>query len=203
MLNKQQVEIADFLLKHLESRGGQSKRENYIETLVQHGINPFDIEPVIRLLVDDLKLIRSEGAIDSELYLKPEGIRVAKIGIVKYMDEIDQDKQLDRAAKKATIKGVDTANKTAKVSKILSIVAIVISIILPFLVVRYDNFINKKNDPTKSDTDRQNGKNYTNSQIPFQLTDTLFVEKLKYSFKHDSVFLNEVKQLINNDSTKN
>lgn len=198
MLNKQQVEIADFLLKHLESRGGKSSLDDYPEKLRKQGFDDFDWHTLVKILIDHLGLLDYAGNSDYWIMLTPEGNKAAKIGIEKYFDEIEQDKLLDRNEKLANISGVDTAKRTAKISIAISIFAVIASIVIPLLLNKTE-----VNNPANIDTQSENGKNSDHSQIPLQLIDTLSIEKLKYSLKHDSVFLNDIKQLINNESTKN
>ena len=198
MLNRQQVEIADFLLKHLESRGGKSSLDDYPEKLRKQGFDDFDWHTLVKILIDHLGLLDYAGNSDYWIMLTPEGNKAAKIGIEKYFEEIEQDKQLDRNEKLANISGVDTAKKTARISIAISIFAVIASIVIPLLLNKTE-----VNNPAKVNTQSDNGQKATNSQIPFQLTDTLFIEKVKYSLKHDSIFLKDIKQLIDNDKRKN
>lgn len=200
MLNEIEIKIADYLLKYLESCGGQSIKDNYFEKLTQNGFNRFDIYRVIKALIDDFKLIRSEGADEYRLFLKPEGTKAAKIGIVKYLDEIDQDKQLDRAAKKASIKGVDTAISNSK--KAIWI-AVVVPIVLALLQIGFQYKYQVNNTSNDRNENGKIGTNVDFSKLPLKRADTVFIEKVKYSLKHDSVFLNEIKQLIDNDKMNN
>ncbi len=198
MLNRQQVEIADFLLKHLESHGGKSSLDDYPEKLRKQGFDDFDWHTLVKILIDHLGLLDYAGNSDYWIMLTPEGNKAAKIGIEKYFEEIEQDKQLDRNEKLANISGVDTAQKTARISIAISIFAVIASIVIPLLLNKTEI-----NNPAKVNTQSDNGQKATNSQIPFQLTDTLFIEKVKYSLKHDSIFLKDIKQLIDNDKRKN
>jgi hypothetical protein len=201
MLNKKQVEIADFLLKHLESRGGKSSLDDYPEKLRKQGFDDFDWHTLVKILIDHLGLLDYAGNSDYWIMLTPEGNKAAKIGIEKYFDEIEQDKQLDRNEKLANISGVDTAKRTAKISIFLSIIAVFISVTVPFLTDKKSN--NGINQNATGYENGQAGHQIDFSKFPFQWADTVFIEKVKYSLKHDSVFLNDIKQLINNESTKN
>lgn len=183
MLNQKDIEIADFLLKYMDSIGGKSSLDDYTIKLRKQGFDDFDIHSLVKILIKQLKLIDYVGNSDNWIVLTPEGTKAAKTGIKKYFDEIEQDKQLDRTAKKSSIKGIRNA-------KILSTVAIVVSI----LSLMKEPLINKIYN---TNNQSGNGHEINHSNIPIQLADTLFIEKLKNSLKHDTLFLNEIKDIIN------
>ncbi len=183
MLNKKQIEIADFLLKYLYSAGGSSSLDDYPAKLRKQGFDDFEWHTLRQILIENLELINFVGRSDYNIMLTPDGNKAAKIGIEKYLTEIEQDKQLDRAAKKSSIHGIRNA-------KIFSGIAIVISI----LSLIKEPLINKISN---TNNQSHNGQEISNPNIPIQLTDTLFIEELKNSLKHDTVFLNDIKDLIN------
>ena len=194
MLSKRQSEAANALLKHLEKREGESSLDDYPFALKELGFEDVDRHSLVEILID-CDLINYSGSTNYLIKLRPDGYRAAKIGIEKYFEEIEQDKQLDRDEKKANITGVETAIKNSKNSKTISLIAIGISLIVPFLAVKFDNYINRPENQTNTNgKDRQEN---ANSVIPLQLTDTVLIEELKNSLKHDTVFLNELKKEIN------
>ena len=79
-------------------------------------------------------------------------------------------------------------------------IAIGISLIVPFLVVKFDKYINRPENQTN--TNGKNRQEITNSVIPLQLADTVLIKELKNSLKHDTVFLNELKKEINEKQTR-
>jgi len=186
MLNQKQIEIADFLLKYLYSVGGSSSLDDYPAKLSKQGFNDFEWHSLRQILIENLELINFVGRSDYNIMLTPDGNKAAKIGIEKYLAEIEQDKQLDREAKKSSISGVRNAKK-------LSVIAIAASVLIPLSLEIFKNVVNK---PTDANANSENGIKIGNSTVPLNLADTLFVEEIKNSLKHDTVFLNEIKDLI-------
>lgn len=182
MLNQKQIEIADFLLKYLYSIGGSSSLDDYPAKLRKQGFDDFEWHTLRQILIENFKLINFVGRSDYNIMLTPDGNKAAKIGIEKYLAEIEQDRQLDRAAKKSSIHGVRNA-------KIFSGIAIVISI----LSLIKEPLINKISSTNNQSHSRQE---ISNPNIPIKLTDTLFIEELKESIKHDTLFLGDIKNYI-------
>lgn len=192
MLNKQQIEIADFLLKYLDSKGGKSSLDDYPEKFQKQGFDHFDSHSLVKILIQELGLLTHPGNSDHWIMLTSEGTRVAKIGIEKYFEEIEQDKQLDRDSKKANIEGITKANKNSKR-------AIIIAVFIPILIAAIQiYFDNRKNSVAYGNNDGGDRPEVNHSQFPFNRADTLLIEEIKNSLKHDTVFINEVKQLIDN-----
>ena len=183
MLNQKQIEIADFLLKYLYSVGGSSSLDDYPAKLRKQGFDDFEWHSLRQILIENLELINFVGRSDYNIMLTPDGNKAAKIGIEKYLAEIEQDKQLDRKAKKSSIHGIRNA-------KIFSGIAIVISILSLIKEPLINKIYNTNNQS-------HNGQEISNPNIPIQAADTLFIEELKNSLKHDTVFLNDIKDLIN------
>jgi len=167
----------------LYSVGGSSSLDDYPHKMNEQGFVQFEWKSLRQILIEELGLICFVGNGDYNIMLTSEGNKAAKIGIEKYLAEIEQDKQLDRAAKKSSINGIRNA-------KIFSGIAIGISILSLFK----EPLVNKI-----SNTNNQgyNGQEISNPNIPIQLADTLFIKELKNSLKHDTVFLNDIKNLIN------
>lgn len=193
MLNKQQIEISDYILKYLESSGGKSSIDDYPQKLQKNGFDDFESSFVIDYLIKHVGLI-DHWKIDRWIRLTPTGYKAAKTGIEEYLKEVEKQKQLESESLSASIEGDKTAKRTAKTSRILSIIAIVSAIIIPFSIEIFNNVVNK---PTDTNTNSKNGIENSNSTIPYSFADTLFIEEIKSSLKHDTVFLNEIKYLIN------
>jgi hypothetical protein len=189
MLSENQIKISDFLLKYLYSVGGKSSKDDYPEKLNEQGFNKLDWNATIQILIEYYGLIDYVGNSDNWIMLTPEGNKVVKNGINKFLDEIEHDKKLGREEKESSISGVRNA-------KILSIAAIAVSIMIPVSIEVFKDVINK---PSKIDGNSKNGIELSHSNIPIKLTDSLFIEEVKNSLKHDTVFLNEVKQLIDKE----
>jgi hypothetical protein len=191
MLNDKQIKIADYLLKYLDSKGGRSSLNDYPLELDKQGFDYMDRSFVPDFLREHLSLIEYWGDAKIWITLTPNGYKASKIGLRKYLEQVEKEKQLETDSLSATIEGVRNAKRTAKISICCSIIAIVISLIVPF--------INSRN---QSDTKGQNGKNKTDQRVYVNINDSVidirhFKDSIKNSLKHDSVFLNDIKQLIN------
>ena len=57
MLNKQQIEIADYILKYLESAGGKSSIDDYPHKLEKNGFDYFESSFTIDYLIEHTGLI--------------------------------------------------------------------------------------------------------------------------------------------------
>lgn len=195
MLTPLQIEIADALLKHLIEFNGKSSLDEYPEYLRKRGFNWLDYNIVIQLLIKQLELIDYAGNDDYFINLTLEGNKAANIGMKKYLELREEDIQLDRQAKRASIKGVEKANKNSKL-------AMVIAIIIPIVLAVLQISIQYKNQINNAGNDRDGNSHIRtqdgHSDKPFNLTDSLFIEELKNSLKHDTVFLNDIGRLINN-----
>jgi hypothetical protein len=74
-----------------------------------------------------------------------EGKEAAKNGIKKYIESIEQEKKLDTDVKTASIK----SSKLSKLAIIISIIAVLASFVVPFLVVNYEQHIKNINTTGK------------------------------------------------------
>jgi len=187
MLNDKQLEIANFLLKYLESKGGKSNLDDYPEELKKRRFDYLDSSYITDYLIENLGLIKYWGEPKYWIVLTPEGYKASSIGLQKYFEEIEQDKQLDRNSKKASIDGIKKANKNSKR-------AIIIAVIIPLLIAAIQiYFDNRNNSIDNRNNNSSNRPEINHSQFPFNRADTLFIEKIKNSLKHDTVFLNDIK----------
>lgn len=193
MLNQKQIEIANFLLKYLKDSGGKSSIDDYPHKLEKNGFDYFESSFTIDFLVAHTGLL-DNWKTDRWIRLTPEGYKAADIGFEKYFEQVEKEKKLEIDSLSSTIEGVETAKRTSKTSKIISIAAIVAAIVIPISIEVFKNVGNK---PSDANTNSQNGIENSNSAILLNLADTLFIEKLKYSLKHDTVFLDNIIDLIN------
>ena len=190
MLNDNQLKIADFLLKYLDSVGGKSSLDDYPAKLRKQGFDDFDWHTLVKILIEHLGLIDYAGNSDYWIMLTPKGNKAAKIGVEKYFDEIEKEQQLDSKQKQASIDSV----KISKRSLIISIVAILIS--FSFAIINlFENKKEQKIENTQQESN--NGNDIANSGNSVHISDSLYIEKVKNSLKHDTVFINEIKDLIN------
>lgn len=186
MLNENQIKIADFLLKYLDSAGGKSSLDDYPAKLRKQGFDDFDSHSLVKLLIEHLSLIDYVGKTDYWIMLTPEGQKAAKMGISEYFNELETDKILYREEKRASITGVKNARK-------LSVIAIALSVIIPVLI-QIPAY--KVNGPANVNQDGSTRQNISNADIPLNFTDSIHLEKIKNALKHDTLFLNDVKLLI-------
>jgi hypothetical protein len=193
MLNQEQIAIANFLLKYLKDCGGKSSLDDYPHKLEKKGFDYFESSFTIDFLIAHTGLL-DNWKTDRWIRLTTEGYKAADIGFEKYFEQVEKEKKLEIDSLSATIEGVETAKRTAKTSKIISITAIVAAIVIPISIEVFKNVVNK---PSDDKTNSQNGIENSNPAILLNLSDTLLIKKLKYSLKHDTVFLDGIKGLIN------
>ena len=91
MLNKQQIEIADYILKYLESAGGKSSIDDYPHKLEKNGFDYFESSFTIDYLIEHTGLI-DNWKTDRWIRLTPNGYKAAKIGIEEYFKEVEKEK---------------------------------------------------------------------------------------------------------------
>lgn len=190
MLTQQQIEITDFLLKYLESVGGKSSLDDYPAMLQKQGFDDLEWHSLIQDLIQDFGLIKHIGNSDYWIMLTPDGNRAAQIGIDNFFKEIESDEQLERDYKLANIDGIKKANKN---SKIAVIIAVIVPLLIAAIQIYFDNSKNTISDRNDNSNDRTE---INHSQLPLDGTDTLLVEKIQYLLKHDTIFLNDIKNLI-------
>lgn len=193
MLNEEQIKIADFLLKYLDSRGGKSSKDDYPDELRKKGFDNLEVKALVKILIENLGLVGYINDTNQWIMLTPAGNKAARIGIEKYLDDLEHDKQLDREEKRANIKGNETSIKNSKKA---IVIAIVVPIVLALLQIGYQYKYQVNNTGNNGDKHSQIRSHDGLSNFPITREDTFLIEKLKYSLKHDSVFLNEIKLSI-------
>lgn len=206
MLNKRQIGISDILLNNLKLSAEDPETKYYIDELRESGYEDFEVTTLIEILINHYNLVyyHTENFHVRTLYyliLAPEGNKAAEIGIKKYIEEIEEDKQLDRKAKKASI-------ITSRWAIGISIVSVIIAFTVPFLVEVFKNKIVVESEYLKDSTNNHtkqtdNSANKSDSRLPFNRMTARFIEEIKDSLKHDTKFLNELKLELKRNPTEN
>lgn len=194
MLNPEQIEIADFLLQHLLANGGMTTKDSYPPALEKRGFSKLVTATVISFLTDR-ELIAFIEPDKYWLKLLPPGYEAAKTGIAKYLGNEQNDKELERNEKMSSI----TSNqKSLRNSKIAIAIAIILPVLTTFLQIgfQYKYQVNNSGNNRYGNSDVRVSDSSASNLVVGQ--DSILVEKLKYSLKHDTVFLNEIKKLIKN-----
>lgn len=187
-MGEKEIAIIDAILKYMVQNSG--KFNSYSDT-IHLEIKSDESEKVYHIL-DTLSsrelFIKRDPRGNKTAYITTElGKQYAESGVQGYFDKIEMDKQLEKKVKTATIEGIEIAKKTAKTSRNIAIIAIIISIVMPTLVVFLERRVNNVEK-----TGMTNMQEKINSQIALQLADTSFIEKIKDSLKSDTAFLKEL-----------
>jgi len=186
MLTEDQIKLADLFIKHI-STINYERGDNYIiyfESTNQ--ATQSQLIEIRKLLIDNGLLIKLYKS-DFTVKLSLNGQKALSIGIEKYFKELENAAKIDTNLKTATIENY-------KFTKKLSIAAIICSIIIPILVVIIDKQINTPEQ--ESNYNRSDREEIIDSIVSQLLTDSVFIEKSKNILKHDTVFLNELKEKI-------
>ena len=133
LLTENQIKIADVLLKHIESVGGTSSIDNYPHSLRKNNIEFFDAKPVIQILIQNIGIIDYLDKSDRFLILTPEGNIAAKKGIKKYINDINEEKELQIELAKSNIEANKINAKNAeqnRKNRRLNIIFFIINAIL-------------------------------------------------------------------------
>lgn len=183
MWTKEQIEIVDLFTKYIE-KINYNESQNYFDYFkLNYNIDFSKLKGIRTLLIKE-DFIYKTGKDDYFVRLTTEGNKIAKYGIEKYISEKEAEKQLDIEVKRKTISGYDNSNR-------LSVIAIICSVIMPILVVILDKKINAPEQ--ESNYNRYYRQEIVDSVVSQLFSDSVFIEKTKYIFKHDTVFLNELK----------
>jgi hypothetical protein len=104
LLNENQIKITDILLKHLKStKDGVSSIDDYPHKLRENNIEYYTAKPVIQILINNIGLLDYVGNSDRLLMLTPTGNIAAKIGIEKYLNDLNEEKKLQIELAKSNI----------------------------------------------------------------------------------------------------
>ena len=180
MLNEKQKEIADYLLKYLEQKGGKSSLDDYPSEMQNQGFDDFEWNFLKEFLREQLGLVYYSGNTDYILALTREGFRAAEVGIGRYFELIEEEKELEKTNLITNIKGV-------KSSKKLSTIAITVAIVVPILSVVINFWVQQ----SFSQKDVKNESNIRTTK-----SDSINMEKIKFHLKNDPQFLNDLKDLV-------
>ncbi|MGA3012437.1 MAG: hypothetical protein ABSD71_00235 [Bacteroidales bacterium] len=181
MLNERQREIADYLLKYIEKKGGKSSLDDYPSEMNNKGYEEFEWSYIKEFLREQVGLLYYLGNSEYTIALTPEGYNAAKVGIVKYFQSIEEDKQLQRDSMINNIEGIHSSKKLSKI-------AIVVAIVVPAFSIGINLWIQMKPDH----------KGFINdNNISTTKQDSVLVEKIRFKLKNDPKFLNDLKDLIN------
>ena len=180
MLNEKQKEIADYLLKYLEQKGGKSSLDDYPSEMQNQGFDDFEWNFLKDFLRDQLGLVYYSGNTDYILALTREGFRAAEVGIGRYFELIEEEKELEKINLISSIEGVKSSKKLSKI-------AIIVAIIVPLLSIGINLWVQKVSD-------QKDVKNESN--IRTTKSDSTNMEKIKSHLKNDPQFLNDLKDLV-------
>jgi len=186
MLNEKQLIISETILNFIKEKENIVSKYELQKYLLKDSFESKEIDVVTSFLEIHYKLIEPFTKImishEYEYFrITPEGNKAIKIGIVKYLARKEKE------------------NKKSKTPIIISIIALVIAAIQPGIALY--NLIWAENKTKNSYYQGENGNNNNDSIISKILSDPIFVEKTKDIFKHDTVFLNELKRNTTDNRT--
>lgn len=187
-MTDKQIEIADFLLRYLESVDGKSSIDSYPRVMEKQGFDYMEVAFTIEYLIKYTGLI-DQWRGGNWIALTPDGFKASKTGIKRYLIDVENNKKLDINQKTATIRAV----KISKVSMFASVLAVIISgISLLFY------YLEDQNKSQADDTYQQGkyGNVITESDKSVQTIDSIYIERIKESLYHDTAFINNLKQVI-------
>ena len=177
MLNDRELEIADLLLKHMRNKNGKFNTNNTEKYLSEKGFDVREIRLVMSYLIKHYKLIEYYsvdlyGNTEFHIRITPEGNKAIKLGIAKYIKKKEKNYN--------------------KIAITISIFALSLSAIDPGIQLM--NTVFPKSEIEKKDYNVNYRNYYTDSIIKQVLTNEAFVEQLKVTLIHDSIFLNILNQ---------
>jgi len=190
-MEKEKIEIIDAILKFMFSNGYEFNTNNNNESDLTPAFETKFFRSEFKSLVSENKLIRKFENSDCVFILTDEGKKASKIGISKYLDEIEQKEQLDIKSKTASVDSV----RLSKLAIGVSVLAIIASFAVPFLVVNNEQHIK---NPENINATSQQGQNETNKSQSVRLTDSALIENIT----HDTTFLNELKLKLKSNTTE-
>lgn len=172
MLTNEQIILADKLIKRIKTFN-YSTDNSYYEDLEKEGYDYFKVTESRELLVK-LDLFYRTGNSDYIVKLTTEGNKAAEVGIENYFS--NKEKQ----------------NKKSKAPIIISIIALCLSAIDPAIKLKETIF--PKNETKNRYYQGENTKEHADSIISQILSDSIFIEKIENSIKHDTIFLYNLKK---------
>jgi hypothetical protein len=145
MKNKQ-LEIGNRLLQLFIDNDGQMSDKSYADILKVEfpNENLNLIYNTATILIDDFELIRRGINNTNVKKLTAAGYRAADIGLKEFIREYYQRKELETQNLKANIQTAKIAKTNSKYSLTISILALVVTALVPVLSKIIDNHDNKK-----------------------------------------------------------
>lgn len=134
-MNKKQIEIGDKLLELFVENNGQLYEIEFKRQLKSYGYNVTLITTTANSMIEDYGLLRRSVYNNDAKMITAEGRRAYKIGIEKFIKEFEEIKELEKENLKANIKTAKIAEKNAKYSLTISIIALIMAAIIPILAV--------------------------------------------------------------------
>lgn len=131
-MNDLQIQIANKTLGALFNSGSRSNKNALSEQLTDiFGYkSDIDISYVFDVLTNDYQLITPLG--QAWIRLTPEGERAYTIGISAYLNELHEDKMLDKSVKTSTVR----SNYFNITNVVITIVASIISALLAVGIIK-------------------------------------------------------------------
>jgi hypothetical protein len=142
------IEISDKFIAFFIKENGVRKDKELFDFIKEESIN-IELLKITNILVT-YKIIERSNTDPSVKFLTPDGFKAAKIGIRKYIEEIEIDKALDRSVKIATI-------KTSRWAIGISVLSLIISIVVPLIIEKRQN-----NELMKTEIKKMNNDSIVN-----------------------------------------
>ena len=173
MVNDNQLQLAKDILNFIDSENGSVSKYQIFKEFSQPENNSKEIYTAISFLENHYNVIEfftTIGLIGGEIEnyrITPNGYKALKIGLDKYIKKKEKSPN--------------------KKSEIISIIALVLASIQPGIALK--NLMLPENKTENSDYQSENRNKQSST---FTISEQVF-DKLKDSIKHDTVFLNELK----------
>jgi hypothetical protein len=153
------IEISDKFIAFFIKENGVRKDKELFDFIKDESIN-IELLKIINVLVT-YKIIERSNTDAGIKFLTPDGFKAAKIGIKKYIEEIEYDKALDRSVKVATI-------KTSRWAIGISILSLFISIVVPILIEKQKNEVPSKTEIQNMIDNNNSNRDSTNYNCNFK-----------------------------------
>ena len=139
---------------------------------IDKGYSDWSIHIVIDMLKSDYRFIYNYDDSVSVFILTNSGKKAAKIGIIKYLNQLEKEKSYPKKA------------------FFISILALIFAAIQPSISLLEKTIPNQQIG--NRDQDGSNRNDNTKDTQKNIIIDSLTIEKIKYSLKHDTIFINEL-----------
>ena len=149
MLKEKQIEIGERLLKLFVDKDEMTDKA-YSDILMKEfsDVKINSIYNVATILIDDYELIRRGVNNPNVKKITAEGYRAADIGLKEFIIEFNRKKELEIKNLEANIETAEIAKKNSKYSLTISIIALIITALVPVLNKILDNY--EKNKTTQN-----------------------------------------------------